>query len=396
MKKLNQFKTRKHFLTVVCLLIGMLVLTTSVYANYDNANGYTSYKAALKHLALETNNVTLDASVAFEIDGKEIMMEQVAQKITPNGKSTYSKSVEAPDYLYEVYTYEDGKYCIRYFPEENAYYQWEDNYVSSSMENLIGVDMDDKTTNKLARFMELGVDMLIGDLKNNVVLLSNDDGVREYSIDVATNQMPEIVNAGISLLFSSVNYDYSERNFTTYDDWMVTFGNFWTEKMGTEFPEDLYNGNLSDDELADVLAEYGYADYDEFWEECSEVEQEFWEKYDNIFYEEKGGKGVIVILEDGSYDYYESYYEYLDANEEFSEANLYRMFGDEPVVQGAKMIVKINDNGELLYNYAEATLIGYDDEGNAHTATVKINLSASDYGTTVPDTFDATGKEKWD
>lgn len=396
MKKLNQFKTRKHFLTVVCLLIGMLVLTTSVYANYDNANGYSSYKAALKHLALETNNVTLDASVSFEIDGKEIMMEQVAQKITPNGKSTYSKSVESPDYLHEVYTYEDGKYSIRYFPEENAYYQWEDNYDYNSVENLIGIDMDDKTTNKLARFIELGVDMLIGDLKNNVVLLSNDNGVREYSIDVATNQMPEIVNAGISLLFSSMNYDNSDRSFTTYEDWIVTFGNYWKEQMGTEFPDDLYNGNLSDDELADELAAYGYADYEEFWDACGKVEQEFWEKYDNILYEEKGGKGVLVILEDGSYDYYESYYEYLDENEEYSDARLYRLFGDEPVVQGAKMIVKINENGELLYNYAEATLIGYDEEGNAHTATVKVDLSASDYGTTVPDTFDATGKEKWD
>ena len=154
--------------------------------------------------------------------------------------------------------------------------------------------------------------------------------------------------------------------------------------------------SATDDELADELAAYGYADYEEFWDACSEVEQEFWNKYDNILYEEKGGKGVLVILEDGNYEYYETYYEYLDEKEMYNDAKLYRLFGDEPVIDGAKMIVKISDNGELLYNYAEATLIGYDEEGTAHTATVKIELSASDYGTTVPDKFDATGKEKWD
>ena len=45
MKKIH-FKQKRHFVTAVCLLVGMMVLTTSVYANYDNANGYSNYKSA--------------------------------------------------------------------------------------------------------------------------------------------------------------------------------------------------------------------------------------------------------------------------------------------------------------------------------------------------------------
>ena len=62
MKKF-QFKQKRHMITAVCMLVGLMVLTTSVYANYDNASGYSNYKSALKNLLLETDNVTLDADV---------------------------------------------------------------------------------------------------------------------------------------------------------------------------------------------------------------------------------------------------------------------------------------------------------------------------------------------
>ena len=74
MKKF-QFKQKRHFVTAVCLLVGLMVLTTSVYANYDNANGYSNYKSAVKNLLLSTDNVTIDGEFGFYLDGE--LMERL-------------------------------------------------------------------------------------------------------------------------------------------------------------------------------------------------------------------------------------------------------------------------------------------------------------------------------
>ena len=71
----DKFKGKKHFRTFVCLGIGIVLLTGSVYANYDNATGYMSYKNAAKKLLLEEEsigNYTLSADVSVQVDGKEM------------------------------------------------------------------------------------------------------------------------------------------------------------------------------------------------------------------------------------------------------------------------------------------------------------------------------------
>ncbi|MBQ3123687.1 MAG: hypothetical protein IJP24_02040 [Firmicutes bacterium] len=386
--------SRRQKLTAICLLVGLLVLSTSVYANLDSANGYGNYKDAVKNLAFYTDNVSLEGEIVFELDGEEIFGGEMAYKVNEDGKNEYQREWEKGGYEYETYSYyHDGKQ-YRYYPDDDEYYVWNYNWDSYGYaENLLGIDTKDKTFNKAVRFIELGADLLIGDLKNNVVLLSNENGVKEYAVDVSQSQMPEIVNAGLSLIFTSYSGDLTERNYVTYEDWMKCYESYFIEHGG-ENAEELFKLWHYAEE-ADLEAA-GYADWDEFYqvneEKYDEITFEFDQYYEDMFRDEYDRKGVLYVNSDGSVIHYDSYRDYL-----FRDGNApeywYYLFGEDPYVSNAKMTVKLNEKGELIENYIEGTLTGFD-EGEKHEAKLKIRLNASDYNETEIEYFDTEGKEQ--
>lgn len=384
----NIRNSRRHMITAVCLIIGLVVLSTSVYANYDNANGYKNYKESLKNLLLYTDNVSLSAKGEFLLDGECVMGTESNMKISDTGMSQSSKEWNKFGVTYETYTYQhDGKE-YRYYPEDNSYYEWDNSW--DSIDNLASVDINDKTVNKAVRFIELGADLLIGDLKNNVVLLSNEDGIREYAVDVSRSQMPEIVNAGLSLIFTAQSNDLQERSYVTYEDWMGSCEAYFA-KNGAE---DIFRlWNYADDE---DIKTAGYDSWEDFEEATHEEYERLIDEHDKMYQtmldEDYNGTGVLLVLEDGSTEYYKSYADYIyrEGNE---QEFWYYMFGEDPYIDNAKMTVKLNEKNELIENYIEGTLLGVDANGEKHTATIKLTINASDYGTTHHDIFNPAGKE---
>ncbi|WP_324823282.1 hypothetical protein [Sinanaerobacter sp. ZZT-01] len=205
---------KKHFVTLVCLVVGMLVLTTAVYANYDDAKGYTNYKDSLKHLLFEADNYTLNYQAKIKMDDEMIQTLIGNEKLAGKNRSHYEKSGDSSDEksrVYDYYTFTEGNKYYSYYPETNTYY--EGKISSDRSGSLMG--SDDATVKKAVRFTELLADTLIGDLKNNVILESSKDGVKEYSIHVSGNQIPEIVNAGLSLAFTASNSEDYENDVTS-------------------------------------------------------------------------------------------------------------------------------------------------------------------------------------
>ncbi len=390
MKKF-QFKQKRHFVTAVCLLVGLMVLTTSVYANYDNANGYSNYKSAVKNLLLSTDNVTIDGEFGFYLDGELMGAAEMGGKFAKNGASTYEKETDKDGLVsYERQTFSGKDSYVSYNPQNNTYYSYENRSYEMSSGNFLGVDMDDEMSQRLIRFMELSADLVVGDLKNNVVLTSEDESSLEYSIAVSRNQMPEIINAGLSLIFGSMNQSYDNRGGIYYEDWMASFDAFAEKEFGVDFNHDPW----TDEGEFDVEAS-GYDTEEEYWDAYDEIQNAQWEYYDSI-YEDYGHEGVVYVKADNSYDYYETYEEYSKAvySSDIDEYDMYLMFGNEPYIENAKMTAKISKSGELLGNSIEVTLAGYDKNGEKHTATFKGEATLKDYGTTTPDVFDPEGKEQ--
>lgn len=386
MKKF-QFKQKRHMVTAVCLLIGVMVLTTSVYANYDNASGYSNFKSAAKHLMLDVNNVTADLEVGVYVDGELFNSAILSGKFGDNGYSVSEIGVDKDGLHSEDREYQTDDTYIYYNVDDNTYRSRESQFDPKI--NFLGIDKDDKTNQKLIRFLEVGADMVVGDLKNNVVLTGEDDEILEYKIDVSKNQMPEIIDAGLSLMFGTINSD-SNREGIYYANWDDTFAGFIKSEYGVDFENNPY-----DDEGEYVPELGGYDTLEEYRDARTEYNEAFWEYYDGIYEDDYDYEGILYISDDGSYTHYENYYEYKSAEKNVGDIDdVYYLLGEEPYIENAKGTARISKDGELRYAYLEVTMAGHDASGAKHTVSIKCESNLSDYGTTVPDEFDPTGKVK--
>lgn len=374
MKKQFMVKHRKHFITLTCLVAGMLVLTTAVYANYDDAGGYTNYKNAVKNLAFDADNFTADANMTFTMDGEKVTTSEFTYKCNNGDNSQYTltnDSLSGEDNKTEFYTYVNGDKKYSYYPENNSYYE---NPAGDKNNTLI--PMDDATSKKAVRFAELMADAFVGDLKNNVVLVSDEDGVKTYSIHVEKNQIPEIVNAGLSLMFTANNNSERSNSYVTYEDYEKTFGDYYKEKTGDDYKS------------------VNYADMSESDSEAlNKVYSSFDEKYQAVL-KDKGNNGIVVVLKNGDYKYFDTYRDYMDSKYASPEVRTMTMFGDDPYVDDVTMTVTLDKQGRLVADNLEASLVGKDKDGEKHVATMKVNSKVYDYDKTTVDVFDPTGKIK--
>ena len=64
----------------------------------------------------------------------------------------------------------------------------------------------------MVNFVELIADTMIGDLKNNIIYVSGDDNSSTYEMNLDAIQIPEVANAGLSVMFNPTGdaYDDSE------------------------------------------------------------------------------------------------------------------------------------------------------------------------------------------
>ena len=156
-----------------------------------------------------------------------------------DGQNSSSVNVEAGNgssSRYESYS-KDGTYTV-FYPDENYYYQYEGSYSSGR------VDADDPSVQKGIRFMELLADTMVGDLKNNVVLVGGEDGAKDYTVNISGTQVPEVVNAGLSMIFTSYNSNSynSEPSCVSYEEYMKAFRQYYQEQTGQEL--DVYKRQI--------------------------------------------------------------------------------------------------------------------------------------------------------
>ena len=64
---------KKRNRITVCLVAGVLILAVSAGAAFGSVSGYSTYKEAVKALALKTDNVTMQGSMKATLDGKEFV-----------------------------------------------------------------------------------------------------------------------------------------------------------------------------------------------------------------------------------------------------------------------------------------------------------------------------------
>lgn len=204
----------KKQIAVISAIVGTCVLSTAAFASYQTANGYDSLKESIKNTRNLTN-CTFKGNAVVSVDDKQLGsydMTYMFDGVKHMTHSMTSSSFTGEDnYSTDDYKY-DGKYYLRCTNEDGSpYYISFENYDYASTDkpttlwfDVYGIDdSDSATADKVIRFMELASDTVVGDLKNNFVCSDDNDEYTSYSVNLDSVQIPEIVNAGLSLMLST-------------------------------------------------------------------------------------------------------------------------------------------------------------------------------------------------
>lgn len=185
----------------ICIGVSVILLTMAVFANYDNANGYSTIKEAAKN-TLYTDNMTVSASMEATIDGVSLGKYDGTIKLdkTDDVKMQSVMNFSSVEYATEsMETVQDGYKFVKYNYNGSAYdhssaykYRISDNDLPMIM------DRDNEVFTKGVNLVETLCDTLIGDVKNNIVLESADGDSRTYRLNMTGEQLPKYMTAGFS------------------------------------------------------------------------------------------------------------------------------------------------------------------------------------------------------
>lgn len=365
---------RKRLL--ICLVAGVLILAVSATAAFGSVNGYTKYKEALKSLALETDNFTASGTLQVRYDDKEVA--SVQEDFAMDGQNIASHNLTTEGGVrHESYdTLLDGV-RTSFNADESTYYQVDYGTTGDTTlaSNLLGVDTDDEMTNRLVNFAEIAADTVVGELKNNFVQVGSENGVDHYQVEIAQNQVPSLVNAGLSLFAYSVDTANRESNTVNFADYSATAIHNYESTTGETLPEEFKEG------YSNGYDDAWYETYGDLLEKVDEVNASNWEEqYYNVL-DEQGG-GIVYVKEDGSYDYYADYDAFAASHPEAVGDSLESYVGQDLTLEKVLCTFGVDSQGRLTDNQVEVTFTTTDHDGSHHTLVISGDVTLTDYGTT--------------
>ena len=385
---------KKRNRITVCLVAGVLILAVSAGAAFGSVNGYSTYKEAVKALALKTDNVTMQGSMKATLDGKEFVSMTGEMAIDGKNKSSHVISSEFGGQKDEYYDTTLGN-TDTWFNADSKYYNehtYDNDQTAEDRNNLLGVSADDEMSKRMVNFMEIAADTVMGDLKNNFVQLGKDGDKTQYQIEISKDQVPSLVNAGLSLFAYSMTADEGTDWGVYYEDYEASMMNAYEKLSGNKLSEEFRNGYLREDDTADseVWRDQNEKQIHEIVDFLSEKD---WERqyYDQL--ENKQG-GIVFVKTDGTSVYYKDYKSYAKANPKMVEDELSSYTGQDMVLKTAQCKFGVDKNGNLTNNTLTATFTTTDQDGKNHELVVTADVTLSNYGTTTVQKLDTGDRTK--
>lgn len=385
---------KKRNRITVCLVAGVLILAVSAGAAFGSVNGYSTYKEAVKALALKTDNVTMQGSMKATLDGKEFVSMTGEMAIDGKNKSSHVISSEFGGQKDEYYDTTLGN-TDTWFNADSKYYNehtYDNDQTAEDRNNLLGISADDEMSKRMVNFMEIAADTVMGDLKNNFVQLGKDGDKTQYQIEISKDQVPSLVNAGLSLFAYSMTADEGTDWGVYYEDYEASMMNAYEKLSGNKLSEEFRNGYLREDDTADseVWRDQNEKQIHEIVDFLSEKD---WERqyYDQL---DQKQSGIVFVKTDGTSVYYKDYKSYAKANPKMVEDELSSYTGQDMVLKTAQCKFGVDKNGNLTNNTLTATFTTTDQDGKNHELVVTADVTLSNYGTTTVQKLDTGDRVK--
>lgn len=382
---------KKRNRITVCLVAGVLILAVSAGAAFGSVNGYSTYKEAVKALALKTDNVTMQGSMKATLDGKEFVSMTGEMAIDGKNKSSHVITSEFGGQKEERYDTTLNN-TDTWFNADSKYYNeytYDNDQTAEDSNNLLGISADDEMSKRMVNFMEIAADTVMGDLKNNFVQLGKDGDKTQYQIEISKDQVPSLVNAGLSLFAYSVAADEGTDWGVYYEDYNASMLNTYEKLSGNKLSEEFRNGYLQRDDSA-VWYDKNEKQINEILDFLSEKdwERQYYDQLDN-----KQG-GIVFVKTDGTSVYYKDYKSYAKANPKMVEDDMSTYLGQDMVLKTAQCKFGVDKNGNLTNNTLTATFTTTDQDGKNHELVVTADVTLSNYGTTTIQKLDTGDRVK--
>ena len=359
---------------IACGLVGVLLLSVSVFAAYGSASGYGKYKESVTSLITDTKNATMKLSQTITYDGEVTYKNVSITKMDGTNGSTHTKEVSKDkSYNYENWYSSVNGQAIQFSAGDNYYNTWDGDYFA----NPFG---ESEYSDKIVKFTSLLADTVLGDLKNNFVLVNSEKGFHTYSLDLTADQMPALVNAGLDLMLVSAG---TNTGYTIYEDSDSTLKDYYEKNHDEALPEDFFekvNGSDAPGSYYDI--------YDDTWEEMNNY-------YDNLLEENYDGNGIMYVKADGTYEMFDDYSVYCRTHEMYGNS-ITDYLGANAIMSKATMNVTFDDNNRIVENDGTVYFEQTDKDGTKHTLEYTLRLDIADYGTTKVTPFDTGDRVNYD
>jgi len=201
---------RKLPIRVLSLVIAAMVLTGALAVSAINGSPYETLKSAVIDLMF-FENYTLDAEMVVRVNGEVVEYESSHESYGDRSslsKSNFSGSRESMRFSTEDIwvrrTWSDGTPSYQVFLNQRS--SFGGNRFGGGMFGF-GHSPIGRNSNEV-RLIELGVDLLVGDLRNHLSMSTQSDGTRRVSGSITGNQLPEIIRLIIDM---AIEDEYSWR-----------------------------------------------------------------------------------------------------------------------------------------------------------------------------------------
>ncbi|MCL2045990.1 MAG: hypothetical protein FWG88_06355 [Oscillospiraceae bacterium] len=360
---------RKISIRLLSLIIALVVLGGAVGYAAMMGSPYDTVKKALLD-ALSYTNVTIVGEAKLSINGEVFQSEKMFNVIGESSSLTYYYTENGE--VYNFYYNSDTMSMYGFASEDSAGVNWYSasvygpsystrnrSYSMMSIEELNSAEM---------RFIELLIDVLVGDLKNNITMSSR-DGVRIIQGTLTDSQIPELVKAGIDVAIEQQGrwfYDWQEVSFDGVDYITEEIRIESGEKTVTTYRQTV---RAMTDEEQEAWDDGSYSFYrhnssEAYWGETY---------YDGVFYINEGSREQIAQYKGPA------------ERSDFNNYTPYNMPLSSLVIDYVHGEATIDSKGNLLSLGGNATITIVNIFDDSYTMEIDVSVAFTDIGTSNPE-----------
>lgn len=190
-------------------LVGTGLLVTTAFASAANLTGYDTYKTAIKN-TYGFQSVSADVSVTVKDNGQQILDLHSVDKVNrTNGTSSTTTTFNANGQQKSVNTFNEADKTVVKSSDSNVY----DVYTFTGKKAGHSEKAKDPAREQQQiNGMEKVADALTGSIQEYVTLNNEANGVKDVTLHLSNNQVPPLVNAVLSLVSNTSQYENNRPN----------------------------------------------------------------------------------------------------------------------------------------------------------------------------------------